>query len=283
MGKGIAATFKHTYPDMYMTYRHYCETQQLQIGKLYLHKTPHKHILNFPTKRHWRQPSRPDYIERGLRTFAYTYASKGITSIAFPALGCGNGELDYESQVRPLMEQYLSPLPIPVFVYSPRLPATTPEHRDPKSVARWLRSVPSVLPFDEVWRDLYHSISANPLFSTIPKGIQYSANVPLSLQREPAIRASVRSRDYNFDASILLAFWQQLRDYGFIHRSIAPHYYRVSYLIPIFDRLSYVHCVAVSESPGGLDRNPAVALHVVPPPQPEPDLFSSQHYALAET
>ena len=282
MGKGIAAQFKKIYPDMFAAYRQYCETKQLTIGKLYLHKTPHKYILNFPTKRHWRHPSQPTYIERGLSTFARTYASKGITSVAFPALGCGNGELDYDTQVRPLMDTYLSPLPIPAFVYSPRAPVRTPEHRDPRKIKRWLRSTPSALPFDEVWEDLSVILARHSWFSTIPNGVRYHATIPELSSGHPSIRVSVGTRHYNFDTDTLLDFWQQLRDYGFMHRSIAPHHYRVSYLMPIFAHLPYVEYVTVSDSPGGLRRHPAVALQVIPPPRQEMDLFSSNHYALAE-
>src|SRR5437773_477164 len=88
MGKGIAKRFKEIYPEMFSKYQHLCENKQLQIGKLWLYKTEHKWILNFPTKVHWRQPSRPEYIEEGLRAFAASYPTQGITSIAFPRLGC---------------------------------------------------------------------------------------------------------------------------------------------------------------------------------------------------
>ena len=57
-----------------------------------------------------------EYIERGLEKFVATYAEHGITSVAFPQLGCGNGELDWD-EVRPVMLRYLRPLPINVYVH----------------------------------------------------------------------------------------------------------------------------------------------------------------------
>src|SRR5438094_656515 len=90
MGKGIALRFKQTYPEMFKEYQVLCEAGQLQIGSLWVFRTPHKWILNFPTKMHWRKPSAPEYVEAGLRKFVATYAAQGITSIAFPRLGCGN-------------------------------------------------------------------------------------------------------------------------------------------------------------------------------------------------
>ena len=283
MGKGIAYKFKRIYPSMFATYRHYCETKQLTIGKLYLHRTPHKWILNFPTKAHWRHPSRPDYIASGLRTFKRTFSSMRITSIVFPALGCGNGELDFNRQVRPIMEEHLSPLSIPVFLYPPRPSTAPPEHRDIRHIATWLRSQPATLPFDEVWRDLSSIILKANTFTTIPNDVPYTAElVSPPHGPEPALMVTVRTRRYRYDRETLLDFWQQLRDYGFVHRSIAPRHHRVSYLIPIFERLPYVQRVAVSDSPKGLDTRPAVGLHVVPPPRPEGGIFAAHQYELAE-
>ena len=73
MGKGIAKDFKLIYPDMFRQYQRICEMGSFNIGDLWLYKTPNKWILNFPTKRHWRQPSDPKYIEDGLRKFVEMY------------------------------------------------------------------------------------------------------------------------------------------------------------------------------------------------------------------
>lgn len=72
--------------------------------------------MNFPTKISWRDPSDLKLIENGLLKFRNNYKSKGITSIAFPKLGCGNGGLDWNN-VRTLMERYLSDLPIDIEIY----------------------------------------------------------------------------------------------------------------------------------------------------------------------
>ncbi|MBS3969780.1 MAG: hypothetical protein KGZ94_06655 [Clostridia bacterium] len=55
-------------------------------------------------------------------------------------LGCGNGELDWESQVRPLMEKYLSRLPIDIYVYLYRNDPFEVEQRnieEKKVVKKW--------------------------------------------------------------------------------------------------------------------------------------------------
>ena len=163
MGKGIAKDFKTIYPEMFSRYQELCEKGQFQIGQLWPYRTPHKLVLNFPTKKHWRSPSRPEYIEAGLKTFAEKYHLYGVTSISFPLLGCGNGELDWESQVQPLMEQYLGKLPIDIYIHlQNKQDPYTPEHRDLKEMKRWLRSEPESLAFNEVWADLIAAIASDP-------------------------------------------------------------------------------------------------------------------------
>lgn len=117
MGKGIAKQYKKMYPEMYRQYRYFCENDMLDIGKLWLYKHETKWILNFPTKKHWRNPSKIEYIEEGLKKFVDTYEEKGIYSVSFPQLGTGNGGLDWNTEVKPLFKKYLNPLPIDVFVH----------------------------------------------------------------------------------------------------------------------------------------------------------------------
>lgn len=136
MGKGIAKEFKRRYPEMFKRYREFCKNGELSTGKLYLYRTPNKWVLNFPTKQHWRSPSRIEWIEQGLKKFVDSYDSQGVTSISFPQLGCGNGGLRWED-VRPLMESSLTKLPIPVFIHVARPAANfVPEHEEDLLAAR---------------------------------------------------------------------------------------------------------------------------------------------------
>jgi O-acetyl-ADP-ribose deacetylase (regulator of RNase III) len=116
MGKGLALSFKERYPDMFAKYKEACDRHLLVPGMLMICRVPHHLVLLFPTKEHWRDPSSLDYIEAGLSKFRETYAEKGITSIAFPKLGCGCGGLHWDI-VRPVMEKYLVNLPIDVYIY----------------------------------------------------------------------------------------------------------------------------------------------------------------------
>jgi O-acetyl-ADP-ribose deacetylase (regulator of RNase III) len=127
MGKGIAAQFRKRYPEMFRAYRDICEKKLLEPGTLWLWKAPDQWILNFPTKRHWRYPSKLEWIDAGLKKFVAEYETRGITEISFPRLGCGNGGLDWD-EVRPIMEKHLSPLPITTFVHDFEVNIGLPEH-----------------------------------------------------------------------------------------------------------------------------------------------------------
>lgn len=95
MGKGIALEMKNRYPLMFDKYKEYCNNGLIDIGKLWLYKdSDEKWILNFPTKKHWKNNSQYEYIEDGMKKFVETYKEKNITSIAFPMLGCSNGGLN---------------------------------------------------------------------------------------------------------------------------------------------------------------------------------------------
>jgi len=123
MGKGLALAFKEKYPRMFRVYKTLCRDGLLRVGFPWLWSDTEGHyVLLFPTKVHWKYFSRVEYIEEGLQSFAARIEGHAygfpITSIAFPTLGCGLGGLDFRTQVKPLMETYLSNLPIAVEVYS---------------------------------------------------------------------------------------------------------------------------------------------------------------------
>jgi O-acetyl-ADP-ribose deacetylase (regulator of RNase III) len=109
MGKGLAWQFKEKFPDNYFAYKQVCENRQLVPGKLLITDTGMKnptYIVNFPTKRHWKNNSIISDIDLGLRSLIEDMLTLSITSIAIPALGCGNGGLSWKI-VKPLIESRL--------------------------------------------------------------------------------------------------------------------------------------------------------------------------------
>ena len=121
MGAGIALEFKLRLPEMYEKYVEKCRKGEIDIGRTWLYKPPlgtreHRWVLNFPTKRQWRYPSRFQYLKDGLEEFLDTYKEKGIESIAFPVLGASNGGLD-EDESLSVMLSYLEQCDVPVEIY----------------------------------------------------------------------------------------------------------------------------------------------------------------------
>ena len=128
MGKGLAHEMKIRYPLMFKSYKKICDERLLDVGKLWLWRDPQQWVLNFPTKKNWRQPSRIEYIEAGLEKFVRNFERQGIREIAFPRLGCGNGGLNWD-EVQPLMHRYLSDLPIKVYIHDYDVDLGFPEHK----------------------------------------------------------------------------------------------------------------------------------------------------------
>ena len=153
MGKGIAADFKKIYPKMFEEYKALCENGKLNIGELFLYKTSNKWVLNFPTKKHWKSPSTVEYIEKGLQKLIEQATKLQLTDIAMPKLGCGNGGLDWEKQVKPIVEKYLKKSPINVSIYDFDKDIV-PEHLKPKEIEEWLKSDPMTLTFSVFIEDL---------------------------------------------------------------------------------------------------------------------------------
>lgn len=116
MGAGLALEFQLRFPEMEKDYVERCRKKEVKTGKPYLYKNYETvWILNFPTKNHWKYPSKIEWIDEGLKYFSSRYQQGGITSIAFPKLGCSHGGLDWRD-VSPLMEKYLGNLDIDVFI-----------------------------------------------------------------------------------------------------------------------------------------------------------------------
>ncbi|ADO68851.1 type II toxin-antitoxin system antitoxin DNA ADP-ribosyl glycohydrolase DarG [Stigmatella aurantiaca] len=106
MGKGLALQFKKAFPENFVSYERACKAGEVVPGRMHIvHRLASpRFIINFPTKKHWRNPSKLEYVRDGLRDLVTHVRKLGIQSIAIPPLGCGNGGLDW-ADVKPLIVQ----------------------------------------------------------------------------------------------------------------------------------------------------------------------------------
>ncbi|MDJ0734271.1 MAG: macro domain-containing protein [Nostocaceae cyanobacterium] len=123
MGKGIALQFKRAYPENFREYAKACQAGKVQPGRMFTVVRDSifnpRYIINFPTKRHWRGKSKIEDIKNGLTALIAEVKQLGITSIAIPPLGCGNGGLNW-TEVKPLIESAFNQLPnVQVILFEP--------------------------------------------------------------------------------------------------------------------------------------------------------------------
>lgn len=117
MGKGLALAFKKKYKCMYIEYKSKCENNKLLIDRPYLYYHSDKRwILNFPTKKHWKNKSNLIDIKKGLLYLNDNIKKWNITSIAFPMLGCGLGGLEDE-KIKELIVKCLEKTDIKIEIY----------------------------------------------------------------------------------------------------------------------------------------------------------------------
>lgn len=122
MGKGIALMFKERFDDNFRRYAAACKAKEVQTGKMFV--TPvheldgPRWIVNFPTKQHWRAPSRMEWVIEGLQDLRRFLVEQQVKSIAIPPLGAGNGGLEWDD-VRQQIEQALGDLDIDILVFEP--------------------------------------------------------------------------------------------------------------------------------------------------------------------
>lgn len=123
MGKGVALRFKKAFPENFKAYSEACGNGQVAPGRMFVFETDEffpSYVINFPTKTHWRNKSRMEYIDDGLKDLRKEIRDRDIRSIAIPALGCGLGGLSW-NEVRPRVENALQGLEdVRIVVFEPR-------------------------------------------------------------------------------------------------------------------------------------------------------------------
>ncbi len=124
MGKGIALQFKQAFPENFAEYARVCKGKEMKPGRVMVFATGSmlnpKYIINFPTKRHWKDRSRMEDIEAGLVDLIAQVQRLNIQSIAIPPLGAGLGGLNWPD-VKRRIEGAFAELPeVRVLLFEPK-------------------------------------------------------------------------------------------------------------------------------------------------------------------
>jgi O-acetyl-ADP-ribose deacetylase (regulator of RNase III) len=201
MGKGLAQAFKEREPSMFDTYKHICDSGLLQPGKLWLWRGANNWVLNFPTKKHWRHPSKLEWIESGLEKFVASYEAQAIREVSFPLLGCGNGGLDW-LEVRPIMEKHLSPLPIKIYIHDYTVDIGLPEHME-LMAHRLETDVPAERSFDAFMHALRTAVDM-----TGDSLIELSTKMPFQAAiRDDELILESESAAWKFESEAIRGIW----------------------------------------------------------------------------
>ncbi|MBS1807577.1 MAG: DUF1768 domain-containing protein [Acidobacteria bacterium] len=185
MGAGVALLFKYRHPEMFAEYQRECNAGRLRPGHFHSWDAPSYTVINFPTKRHFKDNSLLSDIENGLinlREWINKRTSNPLT-ITMPPLGCGNGGLNWDD-VKPLIERHLGDANATIYAFEPS---------PTKWVSNWFSNM---APLDEPF--LYDGIK----FSTVENFYQamklertnYSGRRAIASMRPYDAKKSIRDR-----------------------------------------------------------------------------------------
>lgn len=140
-GAGLAKQFASKFPETYKLYLAEFKAGFLRPGYCVINRENYKTIICFPTKDHWMDPSKLEYIRWGMH-YLIEYLRHELMSdyedirrydpktqkfsveIAMPRLGCGLGGLDWD-EVKEVLQEFKDFLPrfssdVSLFIYNPK-------------------------------------------------------------------------------------------------------------------------------------------------------------------
>lgn len=264
---GIAYDFRRFFPQMYEAYVALCQQDKFTIGQLFLYRTAHKWVLNIPTKRHYRAHATPETIEQGLKTFASVYATQNITSVSFPAFGTAEDELDWDD-LRPLMESYLHPLPISVFIhmYDTASPFAQ-ERRSTRAIRHWLNNIPQQVSFDSFWNDLLQIAKQDETWQTLDNRQAFTVKATTARGRQRLSLKIIpqRGESIYLTETQLRDLWQYCRRAGYIMPQNLPAGLdsHAEYIVALLAQLDTMHAVRLATVHGSATSG----LQYIPPVQ----------------
>jgi len=168
MGAGVALAFKERFPEMFKAYKKECENKTVRPGEphvwsdFYLYEN--LTIINFPTKDHWRNPSKYEYIESGLVWLVKFLKDHGTVKVTMPALGCGHGGLDW-NKVKSLIKKHLDGLEATIYVFEPSDSHKLERSLNQEQVKQLEdEGIKEILPSDTLYPEQFRGRSASSIY-----------------------------------------------------------------------------------------------------------------------
>lgn len=259
MSSGVSAEFKRFFPQAFTHYRSLCEAGQIEPGRLFFHQADYRTILHFPIKRHWRTAATVEIIEAGLQKLSTVWADQGIHTLAIPRFA--EGELNWDSVVRPLLETYLAPLPIPVYIHHQPVPDT---RRNIKQLDQSLNQPPLHLPFSRIWKDMRRIVRRTNGQCVTGGNHAYTVAFQDSTRYSRLVITPAGEASMAVSMAALGELWEMLQRARLLLSVQFPSELEsaVPYIIPLFARTDDVRVVRAAMG----DRDPSAALLWTPPP-----------------
>jgi len=123
---GLALALRERWPAMVRDFRHYCHTSHPHPGQLWAWAGADGHRIfclltqePAPGEHGHAKPgaAKLEHVNHALRALRKTVDAEHVASLALPRLATGVGGLAW-SDVKPLVQQHLGELTIPVYVYT---------------------------------------------------------------------------------------------------------------------------------------------------------------------
>lgn len=208
MGAGAALQFKNKFPSMFKDYSLACSRNEVKIGKPHVWEGDYMFkpltIINFPTKNHWKKPSKYEYIEEGLEWLENYLNSLDNLTITLPALGCGHGGLDWNI-VKGLITKYLKNIKSTILVFEPN--SSTKTHISKELNELLARNeINKIQPNDKLYPSRIKGQSSKEIF--------YKGNVDLLSKKN--ISLIVTSKPEEREKSALKLFINELPNNDFV-------------------------------------------------------------------
>ncbi|WP_028896554.1 macro domain-containing protein [Prevotella sp. HUN102] len=109
LGTGLAFKLSSQFPEIQKLFKKYTRNTKFQAGDIFIGEIKGRfpgiiYIATQPDMYH----AELSFLNKGLKELKKICKSKGIKTVSLPKIGAGLGKLDWDNEVKPLLESILS-------------------------------------------------------------------------------------------------------------------------------------------------------------------------------